>query len=145
MPPSPRWLMLRATNLRGCPDGRDKKFEQQAVAALHRFRDAWDGSSPQDVVDAEIRTIVETLVPTQSAGSCTEVIQARRALVAGLGLVLLQQVTGQPSVLYYQELIFRTAGFGDLASSASVIVGGAKLIATLVSVTQVCGGEVTDG
>ena len=47
------------------------------------------------------------------------------------------QVTGQPSVLYYQTAIFEDAGFGDLASSASVIVATAKLLATLVTVSQV--------
>ena len=57
--------------------------------------------------------------------------------MAGLGLVLLQQVTGQPSVLYYQTAIFEDAGFGSLAASASVIVGAAKLLATLVTVFQV--------
>ena len=38
----------------------------------------------------------------ETIGGWSELMQARRALVAGLGLVLLQQVTGQPSVLYYQ-------------------------------------------
>ena len=69
--------------------------------------------------------------------SCGEVLSARRALIAGLGLVLLQQVTGQPSVLYYQESIFRDAGFGSLAAYASVIVGGAKLLATMFTVLRV--------
>jgi hypothetical protein len=47
------------------------------------------------------------------------------------------QITGQPSVLYYQEAIFRDAGFGGLAANASVVVGGAKLVATLVTVFRV--------
>ena len=68
---------------------------------------------------------------------CAEVLQARKALIAGLGLVLLQQVTGQPSVLYYQETIFRDAGFGEMAAYASVIVGAAKLCATMFTVLQV--------
>jgi len=39
----------------------------------------------------------------------SQVLRNRRALLAGLGLVLLQQVTGQPSVLYYQTAIFEHA------------------------------------
>ena len=37
-------------------------------------------------------------------------------------------------MLYYQESIFRQAGFGDNASTSSLIVGAAKLLATLAAV-----------
>jgi sugar porter (SP) family MFS transporter len=50
------------------------------------------------------------------------------ALVAGVGLVFLQQVTGQPSVLYYANTIFKDVGLNSLAS---VGVSVFKLIATL--------------
>ena len=46
-------------------------------------------------------------------------------------------MTGQPSVLYYQDSIFRDAGFGSFAAYASVIVGAAKLVATLFTVCVV--------
>ena len=36
-----------------------------------------------------------------------DLVSARRTLLIGLGLVFLQQVTGQPSVLYYQTTIFQ--------------------------------------
>ena len=52
----------------------------------------------------------------------------RRALTAGIGVVLLQQFTGQPSVLYYAGAIFDAAGVGAVAS---VAVGVFKLVATL--------------
>ena len=50
------------------------------------------------------------------------------ALVAGVGLVFLQQVTGQPSVLYYANTIFKDVGLNSLASVGVSIF---KLIATL--------------
>eukprot|EP01035_Chromulina_nebulosa_P017396 gene17396-22945_t len=50
------------------------------------------------------------------------------ALVAGVGLVFLQQVTGQPSVLYYADSIFEDVGL-DMAASIGVSVF--KLFATL--------------
>ena len=53
------------------------------------------------------------------------------ALIAGVGLVVLQQITGQPSVLYYTSSIFADVG---LTSIASILVGAFKLIATLVAV-----------
>jgi len=58
----------------------------------------------------------------------------RRALVAGLGVVTLQQVTGQPSVLYYAAGIFQEAG---ISSYAAVLTGAFKLLATLGSVVVV--------
>ena len=58
----------------------------------------------------------------------------RRALTAGLGVVLLQQLTGQPSVLYYASTIFDAAGIGTVAT---VFVGVFKLFATLFAVVTV--------
>ena len=106
----------------------------QAAAAATEY-EAFSDSLEAEIA-AEIDEIVATL-QAESGGSCAELLRSRRALVAGLGLVLLQQVTGQPSVLYYQTAIFEDAGFGSLAASASVIVGAAKLLATLVTVFQV--------
>lgn len=58
----------------------------------------------------------------------------RPALLAGVGLVFLQQVTGQPSVLYYAATIFSEAG---LASVATVGVAAFKLLMTLITVFTV--------
>lgn len=55
----------------------------------------------------------------------------RPALIAGVGLVFLQQVTGQPSVLYYAASIFKDAG---LASVATVGVAAFKLVMTMIAV-----------
>ena len=112
--------------------------QMRAADALRRLRSpslTSPKAADEAAVDAELRAILATL-GTAAAG-CTEVLSARRALLAGLGLVLLQQVTGQPSVLYYQEAIFRGAGFGELSAYASVIVGGSKLLATLFTVARV--------
>ena len=52
------------------------------------------------------------------------------ALVAGVGLVFFQQVTGQPSVLYYADSLFNDVG---LSTFASILVSLFKLVATLVA------------
>ncbi|KAJ7999591.1 hypothetical protein DPEC_G00196000 [Dallia pectoralis] len=59
----------------------------------------------------------------------------RSRIVIGLGLVLFQQFTGQPNVLFYASTIFRSVGFESDASAvlASVGLGVVKVIATLVS------------
>lgn len=58
----------------------------------------------------------------------------RRALLIGIGLVLFQQLSGQPSVLYFANRIFETAGLGY---EAALGVGVFKLIMTLVSASLV--------
>jgi sugar porter (SP) family MFS transporter len=58
----------------------------------------------------------------------------RAPLVAGVGLVVLQQITGQPSVLSYATPIFRDAGLSD---SAPVLLALFKLLATLSAAVTV--------
>ena len=171
MPPSPRWLMLRA---KGLSLRERPAWHERALLSLRRLRSRTLCGAPacdEEAIRDEMTSIREMLLSSSEVeaaerasaegiegigmggakggagggsadgasgeADCAEVLSARRALTAGLGLVLLQQVTGQPSVLYYQEAIFRDAGFGALAAYASVIVGGAKLVATLFTVSQI--------
>lgn len=59
----------------------------------------------------------------------------RTRTVIGLGLVLFQQFTGQPNILFYASTIFQSVGFQSNASAvlASVGLGLVKVIATLTS------------
>ena len=54
----------------------------------------------------------------------------RQALVIGVGLVVFQQFSGQPSVLYFANRIFEKAGLGY---EAALGVGIFKLVMTIVS------------
>jgi len=56
--------------------------------------------------------------------------RVRPAVIAGLGVITLQQITGQPSVLYYASTIFEEAG---VYVSATIAVAVFKLICTMVS------------
>uniref|UniRef100_I3MNQ0 Solute carrier family 2, facilitated glucose transporter member 10 n=1 Tax=Ictidomys tridecemlineatus TaxID=43179 RepID=I3MNQ0_ICTTR len=60
----------------------------------------------------------------------------RGRTAVGLGLVLLQQLTGQPNVLCYASTVFRSVGFrgGSSAVLASVGLGAVKVAATLMAV-----------
>ena len=53
-------------------------------------------------------------------------------LLIGMSLMLFQQITGQPSVLYYASRIFKDAGFAsdEEATRVSIYLGLFKLIAT---------------
>lgn len=63
----------------------------------------------------------------------------RRPLTIGVALMLFQQITGQPSVLYYAAKIFQSAGFSSAGAATfiSVILGIFKLVMTGVAVATV--------
>jgi len=71
----------------------------------------------------------------------SEIFQGKclKAMIIGCGLVFFQQVTGQPSVLYYAATIFQSAGFSGAsdATRVSILLGVLKLIMTGVAVLVV--------
>jgi hypothetical protein len=56
----------------------------------------------------------------------TKTAANRKALTVGIGLVLLQQLSGQPSVLYYANRIFERAGLGPRPSPHQVLDAAAS-------------------
>lgn len=72
-----------------------------------------------------------------------------RPLLIGMSLMLFQQITGQPSVLYYAAAIFQSAGFASAteATKIAVILGVFKLIMTGMCAKVACsvGGLVSGG
>jgi sugar porter (SP) family MFS transporter len=135
IPESPRFLLLAGK-------GRD--------AAADAFRRA-EGARAADpaVVDRELGAVEAALAEARGAeaalagaggGGRAWFLQPRyrRPLVVGLSLVTLQQLTGQPSVLYYAASIFRAAGFaGDDGARVAVGLGAFKLVMTLAAVALV--------
>ncbi|CAA7406352.1 unnamed protein product [Spirodela intermedia] len=138
LPPSPRWLLLRG--VQGI--GSMEEYKEKALNALARLT----GRSASDKL-SEIQ-IEDTLVSLKSAyseqeqeGSFLEVFEGAslKAFIIGGGLVLFQQITGQPSVLYYAASILQSAGFSAAADATrvSVIIGVFKLLMTGVAVLKV--------
>ena len=91
LPPSPRWLLLRAAQGKGS----FQEYKEKAISALSKLR----GRPPGDKVSE--KQIEEALVSLKSAykedepeGSFLEVFQgpSLKAFVIGGGLVLFQQV-----------------------------------------------------
>ncbi|QDZ22558.1 MFS sugar transporter [Chloropicon primus] len=118
---SPRWLASRSV--------------RKAEESLRYFR-------AQDAVGEEIDGIVAALeVPDPSSSiwsKISEIWSVRKAFFIGGGLLLLQQVSGQPAVLYFAPTIFTNAGLGTETSKlASVLVGVVKLFATVVASLKV--------
>ncbi|KAL3683388.1 hypothetical protein R1sor_001410 [Riccia sorocarpa] len=138
LPPSPRWLLLRAVQGKLALS----EAKERAGDALSKLRGTKKSSH---IIDAELEetlSSVEAGAGGQGEITFGELFQGnlnRKALFIGGGLVFLQQVTGQPSVLYYAASILQSAGFSAAAdaTNVSVILGTFKLVMTCVAVLYV--------
>jgi sugar porter (SP) family MFS transporter len=124
MPESARWLLKM---------GR----RDDARAVLVKV----DGA---DVADAELSQIEADLAAEEREGQASwgEVLSPslRRALWLGLGLAVLQQVTGINAIIYYANEIFAEAGFTTAEQQAKATlwaVGVVNVLATLIAVAWV--------
>ncbi|KAL6132351.1 hypothetical protein ACLB2K_070722 [Fragaria x ananassa] len=128
LPESPRWILLCA--IQGKGNMHDLK--ESAIHCLCRLRGNAIGDSAPALVE-------EMLDELYSAGEDKKATlgemfhgKCKKALVIGAGLVLFQQITGQPSVLYYAASIFQSAGFSAAADATrvSILLGLFKLVMT---------------
>ena len=118
MPQSPRWLVMA---------GRD--FEARAVLARVR-------SGDPETIEQEILEIKDEVKakPGTWADLRRPVIKA--ALVVGVGLAVLQQVSGINTVIYYAPTIIQDTGVDSSAAAilASVAVGIVNVGMTFVAI-----------
>lgn len=132
---SPRWLLLRAIQGKG----NLQDLREIAIRCLCRLRGEAIGDSAPEQVDemlSELSSVGEEQDVTLGEmfrGKCL------KALTIGAGLVLFQQITGQPSVLYYAASILQSAGFSAAsdATRVSILLGLLKLVMTGVAVLVV--------
>jgi sugar porter (SP) family MFS transporter len=119
MPDSPRWLLSRG-------------FMDKAKAVLMKIRGTF-------AVDQEINDIQESL--KSQSGHWKELFTplVRPALIVGIGLAVLQQITGINTVIYYAPTIFEFAGFQSAASAilATVGVGIVNVLLTILALQLV--------
>ncbi|KAI0489249.1 hypothetical protein KFK09_029091 [Dendrobium nobile] len=135
LPPSPRWLLL--CTVQGKVNISDVRTT--AISCLCRLR----GQAIDDTASEEIDAILHELSLDDQHKQATffEIFQGKclKALIIGVGLLFFQQVTGQPSVLYYAAKILQSAGFSAAsdATRVSVLLGILKLFATGVAILAV--------
>lgn len=117
MPQSPRWLVMHGDN-----------FAARATLAKIRVDDP-------DTIDRELEEIEQSL--DEQPGAWSELLQpvVKAALVVGVGLAILQQVTGINTVIYYAPTIVEFTGVNSSAGSilAAVGVGVINVLMTILA------------
>jgi sugar porter (SP) family MFS transporter len=116
MPQSPRWLVMIGDSV----DARKELLELRASA---------------EEVDEEIREIEASLGTEKGTYGDLLSPVARAALFVGVGLAVLQQVTGINTVIYYAPTIVENAGIDSSSAAilASVGIGVINVAATVGS------------
>jgi MFS transporter, SP family, galactose:H+ symporter len=121
LPESPRWLFL-------------KGHKDQAISVFERMK------LPSDDIQREVIEIEESLRVRQNGFSMLlENRNFRRAIGLGIGLQIIQQLTGINVVMYYAPRIFDIAGFSSTSHQlwGTVVVGVTNVLATFIAIAFV--------
>ena len=117
LPPSPRWLLM-------------VNREDDARAALHRVR-----TEGPEQIELEIKEIQASMAVSEGSWRDLLAPAVKAALVVGIGLAILQQITGINTVIYYAPTIIQATGIDSDFSSilASLGVGIINVVMTVVA------------
>jgi SP family galactose:H+ symporter-like MFS transporter len=116
MPQSPRWLVMIGDSI-------------EARRELLKLREDVDG------VDKELHEIEHSLGAEKGSWRDLRAPAVKAALVVGVGLAVLQQVTGINTVIYYAPTIIQDTGIDSDSAAilASIGVGVVNVLATVLA------------
>lgn len=116
LPDSPRWLVSRG-------------FENKAKATLLRIR------SREQEVETELSAIRNNLQHQHGSWKTLFSPLIRPTIVIGVGLAIIQQVTGINTIIYYAPTIFKMAGFESATTAilATMGIGVSFVVFTLIA------------
>jgi len=119
LPESPRWLARQG-------------FRERA---LENFRRLGRG----DEAEAELAEVEGALESEQEGFAILWQPGFRIAVLVGIGLAILQQITGINTIIYYSPAILRMAGYPSAKAAiwAAAVIGVANVVITLVSMALV--------
>lgn len=121
LPESPRWLFLNGLQERA----------EGVFGRLH-FDDA--------EIASEVEQIRESVkVPQKGLALFQQNSNFRRAVFLGVGLQIIQQLTGINVIMYYAPRIFEMAGFASTSQQmwGTVVVGVTNVLATFIAIAFV--------
>lgn len=121
LPESPRWLFLKGQ-------------KEKAISVFQRMR------LPSDEINREVVEIEESLRVKQNGFQMLlENSNFRRAIGLGIGLQVIQQLTGINVIMYYAPRIFKIAGYTSTEHQlwGTVIVGITNVLATFIAIAFV--------
>jgi len=121
LPESPRWLFL-------------KGFQDHAVAVFRQMK------LDEAEIAAEVKEIEDSAKVKQNGWQLlSSNVNFRRAIGLGIGLQVIQQLTGINVIMYYAPTIFKLAGFEDVNEQmwGTVVVGITNVLATFIAIAFV--------
>jgi sugar porter (SP) family MFS transporter len=132
IPESCRWLLLRGRDQEALESLSFVFLGDHAEREFELLKNSQEDADAGADADAGHTSLEEEGEVENNRGIWDPL--RRAPLVAGVGLVILQQITGQPSVLSYANQIFHDAGLSDYSS---IWVAAFKLLVTLLAAVTV--------